>query len=60
MFEIQEKIWEDDVWVKHITLEGSRFHVISWSSNGSGCSNRNCINNAPEEIKLKAFMEGKL
>jgi len=27
---------------KHITCEGARFHVLSWSNLGTHCSEENC------------------
>ena len=31
--------------VKHIIKEGARYHVISWSSRGQHCSNKDCETN---------------
>lgn len=59
MYMTNEKVWEDDIWVKHIFMDGSRFHVTCWTNNGAHCSEKNCIENAPSEIKQKAFLEGK-
>lgn len=56
---INPKVWDDDIWLKHIYHEGSRSHVLSWSNNGCHCKERNCIMNAPDEIMTKATMEGK-
>lgn len=37
---IQE--YNEDGTEKHIVQEGARFHVISWDTEGSHCSNPNC------------------
>ena len=56
---ISIKVWDDDIWLKHITQEGSRSHVFYWSSNGRVCKEKNCIMNAPDEILTKATIENK-
>ena len=30
------------IWVKHILKEGSRFHVLSYDTNGVHCNSKNC------------------
>ncbi len=37
--ECKGKFHEDE---KHIIKEGSRYHVLSWDSNGRHCSNPKC------------------
>jgi len=32
---------------KHITCDGARFHVLSWSSKGARCSEPKCEINRP-------------
>lgn len=59
MYAIQQKVWKDEIWIKHVTCEGSRSHVYSWSDNGSQCKEKNCIMNAPNDIVTRATMEGK-
>jgi len=34
-------------WIKHITEEGSRRHVLRWDSQGRHCSEPNCEVNKP-------------
>ena len=35
----------DDHYIKHVHCDGARFHVLHWSSNGTHCSEPNCIVN---------------
>lgn len=56
---INPKVWDDDIWLKHIYHEGSRSHVLSWNNKGSHCKEKNCIMNAPDEVMTKATVEGK-
>ncbi len=56
---ISIKVWDDDIWLKHITQEGSRSHVYAWSNNGRKCKEKNCIMNAPDEVVTRATAEGK-
>lgn len=35
----------DEKYVKHVVCEGARFHVLSWSTKGTHCSEKNCIVN---------------
>ena len=35
----------DPKFIKHIRCEGARFHVLSWDSNGTHCSEPDCIIN---------------
>lgn len=35
-------------WIKHIREEGSKFHVISYNTNGSHCNIENCEINKPD------------
>lgn len=39
---------------KHITLDGARFHVLSWSTQGTHCSEPNCeINKKGSNVELR-------
>jgi hypothetical protein len=38
---------EDPKYIKHVRCEGARFHVLSWSSLGTHCSQPHCIINKP-------------
>lgn len=41
-------------WVKHIVFEGARFHVLSYSTKGVHCSEKNCeINKELSQGELK-------
>jgi hypothetical protein len=39
----------EDGWIKHVNCEGARFHVLHWTSQGSHCSEPNCIINKPPD-----------
>jgi hypothetical protein len=42
-------------WVPHITLDGARFHVLSWDSFGARCSEPRCeINRKHAEENRRA------
>ena len=36
---------EGEKWIKHVHCNHARFHVLSWSTLGSHCSEPNCIIN---------------
>ncbi len=38
---------------KHITCEGARFHVLSWSSDGTHCSEPDCEYNHRRRHRLE-------
>lgn len=40
-----EKAESDPHYIKHVICESARFHVIHWDSNGSHCSEKDCILN---------------
>lgn len=40
----------DAKYVKHVICENARFHVMSWSSNGTHCSEPDCIINKPVRV----------
>jgi hypothetical protein len=44
-----EPVKTGEKWVKHVHCDGARFHVISWSAQGTRCSCANCIINKPKE-----------
>ena len=45
---LKEKKGKNKQWVKHALEEGSRFHVISYDTNGRHCNIKNCeINKVP-------------
>lgn len=35
----------DPNYIKHVRCEGARFHVLSWSTKGTNCSEERCIVN---------------
>ena len=39
----------DKNYIKHVHLDGARFHVIFYSTLGRHCSEKNCIINKPIE-----------
>lgn len=43
---------KNKILVKHIIKEGSRFHVISYDTNGAHCNIKNC------EINKKLYESG--
>lgn len=32
-------------WIKHVVLDGARFHVLAWSTAGRHCSEPDCVVN---------------
>ncbi len=37
-------------WIKHVHCDGARFHVLSWSSAGRHCSEKDCVFNRPVKV----------
>ena len=44
---------------KHISLDGARFHVLSWSTQGTHCSESNCEMNVEDEEIVRLLNEEK-
>ena len=40
----------DEKYVKHVICEGAHFHVLSWSTKGTHCSEKNCIVNKENRL----------
>ena len=49
VFPIPHEPASDPKYVKHVSCEGARFHVLHWDDNGSHCSEPKCIANKPPE-----------
>lgn len=49
----REPVVKGERWIKHISCDGARFHVLSWSTNGTYCSEPDCIVNKPKEKTAK-------
>ena len=41
----QEPSERDKDWIKHVTCDGARFHILSWDKYGKHCSEPRCIVN---------------
>lgn len=57
-----ENLYTEDGYEKHIYCNGSREHVLSWSTNGTRCSNKNCVVNRDSKeprIKESIFIKQK-
>jgi len=39
--------------IKHVSCEGARFHVLYWDSLGSHCSEKNCVINSRCSRRLR-------
>jgi len=49
----------EEHWIKHVNMEGARFHVLSWSIDFLGrvstrCSEKDCILNKEEKYYVKS------
>lgn len=44
-FDPPEEAASDPNYIKHVRCEGKRFHVLSWSTKGTHCSEKDCIVN---------------
>lgn len=42
---------------KHVFCEGARYHVLSYSSNGTHCSERKCEYNLPDEQRIALIVD---
>lgn len=49
---IPRKPASDPKYIKHVVCEGARFHVLSWSTLGTHCSEPDCIIN--KAVKQKS------
>ncbi|WP_299085181.1 hypothetical protein [uncultured Paraglaciecola sp.] len=47
----REQAESDQNYTKHVHCDGARFHVLSYTSKGVSCSERDCIINKPKIIK---------
>lgn len=39
----------DPNYIKHVVCDGAHFHVLSYSTQGTHCSEPNCIMNKPKD-----------
>ncbi len=48
----------DPQYIKHISCDGARFHVIYWDTGNKRCTEKDCIMNKPTDFdKMKAIQE---
>ena len=43
----------DPNYIQHVHCNGARFHVLSYTTDGAKCSERQCIINKPKAVKEK-------
>lgn len=43
----------DGDWIAHVSCDGARFHVLSWDTFGTRCSEKMCIINKARKERIE-------